>query len=282
MAVTNTFLRFLLWSKKNGASFTNTLTLGHLENNVINSIETEFLKDHNEFFDFTKAKWTDKYADSYFNALGAKIVNSIDISSYEFATIIHDMNLPIASELHNKYTAIIDGGTLEHIFNFPQAIQNCMHCLKQGGHFIGISPINNLMGHGLYQFSPDLYYQVFSEKNGFLIKGIFAVAADFSIDTINWYKISNPEKLNERVTLQNTKPTYMMVLAEKKKNINDIRIYQSDYQNQWNRKESTSIEQKMKIKYLLVKKLFRRIIKKNTEENLEKIAPLFFKKNDYI
>ena len=60
MAVTNTFLRFLLWSKKNGASFTNTLTLGHLENNVINSIETEFLKDHNEFFDITKANWTDK------------------------------------------------------------------------------------------------------------------------------------------------------------------------------------------------------------------------------
>ena len=69
--------------------------------------------------------------------------------------------------LKNKYTLVIDGGCLEHIFNFPVAIKNCMEMLQEGGHFIGITPANNLMGHGFYQFSPELYFRIFSKENGF-------------------------------------------------------------------------------------------------------------------
>jgi len=43
------------------------------------------------------------------------------------------------------YTTVIDGGSLEHVFNFPQAIANCMNMVAVGGHFIGLSPANNFL-----------------------------------------------------------------------------------------------------------------------------------------
>ena len=92
---------------------------------------------------------------------------SIDASAYENATMVHDMNLPVGDELKQKFSVVIDGGTLEHVFNFPTAIRNCMEMLKVGGHFFAHTMANNFMGHGFYQFSPELFYRVFSPENGF-------------------------------------------------------------------------------------------------------------------
>jgi hypothetical protein len=57
--------------------------------------------------------------------LGADEIISIDASGYENATIIHDMNEP-AEDLAEQFDLVIDGGSLEHIFNFPVAILNVM------------------------------------------------------------------------------------------------------------------------------------------------------------
>ena len=77
------------------------------------------------------------------------------------------MNLPIGDDLKRKFSVVIDGGTLEHVFNFPVAIKNCMQMLDVGGHFFVHTMANNFMGHGFYQFSPELFYRVFSPENGF-------------------------------------------------------------------------------------------------------------------
>ena len=42
-----------------------------------------------------------------------------------------------------------------------------MEMVKRGGHFIGVTTLNNFCGHGFYQFSPELYYRVFAPGNGF-------------------------------------------------------------------------------------------------------------------
>lgn len=96
------------------------------------------------------------YAEPLLTALGAKRADSIDASAYEHATIIHDMNDPIPADMKGGYSLVIDGGTLEHVFNFPMAIRNCLKMERPGGHFIGITPANNFLGHGFYQFSPEL------------------------------------------------------------------------------------------------------------------------------
>ncbi|MDR1149764.1 MAG: class I SAM-dependent methyltransferase, partial [Spirochaetaceae bacterium] len=85
-----------------------------------------------------------------FKHFGAVTVDSIDYSDYEGASIVHDMNLPVPGHLKEKYDCVWDGGALEHVFNYPTAIKNCMDMVKIGGHLILETPCNNQCGHGFY------------------------------------------------------------------------------------------------------------------------------------
>ena len=98
------------------------------------------------------------FADDMFRGLGAKSMDVMDASNYEGANVLHNLNEPIGRELVEKYDCVFDGGSLEHIFNFPMALKNCLEMVKVGGHFITIVPANAQCGHGFYQFSPELFY----------------------------------------------------------------------------------------------------------------------------
>jgi SAM-dependent methyltransferase len=110
------------------------------------------------------------YADDFLKAfLGAERVMSLDCSAFEHCDIVHDMNRPIDPSHHGTFDVVIDGGSLEHIFNFPVALANCMKLVKVGGSLFIFTPANNDMGHGFYQFSPELFFRIFDEKYGFRI-----------------------------------------------------------------------------------------------------------------
>lgn len=58
---------------------------------------------------------------------GAIKVDSFDYSNYEGATYTCDMNKPLPPQLISnelKVRTIIDFGSLEHIYNAPQAFKN--------------------------------------------------------------------------------------------------------------------------------------------------------------
>ena len=74
------------------------------------------------------------------------------------------------STLNNSYDCILDGGTIEHVFNAPIAFASVMQMIRPGGLFIATTMANNYCGHGFYQFSPELFYRMFSEVNGFQIQ----------------------------------------------------------------------------------------------------------------
>ena len=99
-------------------------------------------------------------------------VSSVDASDYERATHIHDFNQPLPASLANRFSVVHDGGTIEHVFNIPQAFKNCMEMVRVGGHFIQVNVANNYMGHGFWQFCPELIYRIFSRENGFQIKAV--------------------------------------------------------------------------------------------------------------
>jgi SAM-dependent methyltransferase len=105
-----------------------------------------------------------KYIDdiTFFNAIGFDSVESCDSSDYESATHVFDLNLPVSDQLYNKYDVIVDGGTLEHIFNLPQSLTNLYKMLKPGGRIIFISPSSNHVDHGFYMFSPVLFYDYYT------------------------------------------------------------------------------------------------------------------------
>ena len=53
-------------------------------------------------------------------------VTSLDFSPYEGATVIQDIGASLREGLAGQFDLAVDGGTLEHVFNFPVAIANLM------------------------------------------------------------------------------------------------------------------------------------------------------------
>lgn len=223
--------KLLLWLRKEGVDFGSVITLGRQRLNVT---KRNLQKNLNQFH--YKASAADLKAESkgycepFLRLLGASKVDSIDVSDYEKATFIHDMNQPLPAELKGKYHTVIDSGSLEHVFNFPVAIKNCMEMVEVGGQFIGLTPANNFFGHGFYQFSPELYFRVFSKKNGFHIRKMIFFIDDAAT---SFYEVSDPLEVKERVILNNAQPSFLFVWAEKiaTENIFSETPQQSDYEH---------------------------------------------------
>jgi hypothetical protein len=242
MGIDRYFADFLLCARENGADFRRTATLGRLNLFAdVRSLRDVFCR-HGETIsdaDIRRIRsGSGGYVDEFLRALGAKDLSSIDASSYEGASCIHDMNLPIPGDFKQKFSVVIDGGTLEHVFHFPTAIRNCMEMLEVGGHLLIHTMANNFMGHGFYQFSPELFYRVLSEENGFRIHR--AVVFESRIGRPRWYEAADPKQIGERVELTNARPTYLMVHAER---IAEVPIFatpphQADYSALWSENEA--------------------------------------------
>lgn len=164
--------------------------------------------------------------------LGAEEIDSLDASTYEGATTMHDLNVPIPETLRNRFTVVIDGGTLEHLFNLPVALRNCLEMVAGNGHFISICPANNWFGHGFYQFSPELYFRVLVPVNGFELQRMIVCESPFSSA---WYEVRDPAVVCHRAGLVNFRPTSLLVQA-KRTDVVPVLLQspqQSDYTLAW-------------------------------------------------
>lgn len=298
MGITKNCSKFLSYATTQGVSFSETIMLGRQELFVIPSEFKDQLAQFNLPLANLPISFTGQFAEPLFHALGANVIDSMDYSTFENATVIHDLNLPIPNTLKKKYTTVFDGGTLEHIFNFPQAIKNCMDLLQVGGHFVSITPTNNQCGHGFYQFSPELFFSLFAEKHGFRTKLVAAGVDLPGTGLRDWYEIVNPHIAKKRVTLSNSLPTYLMIIAEKIADTENITLQpmQSDYQLIWEVYESIEkdipIEKESKLIYFYrkympdgIKAIVRKIMGRSGDnqkivEGLGKVNSAFFKKMD--
>lgn len=105
-----------------------------------------------------------------FTELGFETIESIDYSDYENPTHVLDLNIPVSEEFYNRYDFIYDGGTLEHVFNFPQCLKNIYFMLKPGGMIIHASPSHNHVDHGFYMFSPTVFYDYYFANKYEIVK----------------------------------------------------------------------------------------------------------------
>ncbi len=218
-------LKILRFARDKCGSFKRTLTIGrqgiHCPKHAVNMIlECDYE--------------VQAYCESLFSKhLGSTTVDSIDASSYEKATIIFDLNNPIDFSIE-KFDTIFDGGCLEHIYNIPQALYNLSSLCKIGGQILHILPTNNQCGHGFWQISPELFFTLYSEKNGYKDTEVFLG------DTTdpNWtYKIAPPPH-GKRHDIQHPNPLYVMVRTTLvTENFNHKNIQQSDYVYEWKKNE---------------------------------------------
>jgi hypothetical protein len=177
------------------------------------------------------------FAEPVFKALGARSVCSIDASAYEGADLVRDLNKPVDANLKEKFDLIYDGGTLEHVFNFPMALQNCMEMVREGGRLFTHTAANNWCGHGFYQFSPELFYSVLCHANGFEVERmIIHVVGPYN----RWYEVADPRAIRSRVELITFFPMQLLIQARRTKvvPIFSKTPQQSDYLLRWGQQSS--------------------------------------------
>lgn len=222
--------RFLLAEKSRGVAFGRTLTLGRQGIYMRKSLYGIFLES------LGVQSTVSEYADDFFRGVGANPLIPMDASSYEGAVIIHDMNEPIDAKYHGAFDTVVDGGTLEHVFNFPIALRNCMEMVKPGGQLILMTPWHNFSGHGFYQFSPELIFNALSEQNGYCVEKML-IAAEGS-----WYSVKNPGEIKRRTEIVTRDPVLLYVTARRISN-NPVFAHwpqQSDYSSAWERGNYTN------------------------------------------
>ncbi|MGD0746115.1 MAG: class I SAM-dependent methyltransferase [Verrucomicrobiota bacterium] len=233
-------VQFLVAARKRGAQFGRTIMLGRQSLSVFPRTMVGVLS--------RKGFPTDKfqnpgpecaYAEPFFEALGAVQVDSMDVSPFEGAKFVHDLNLPIPSDWKEKFDAVFDGGTLEHVFNFPVALRNSMELVREGGRLFVHTCANNLCGHGFYQFSPELFYRALNPENGFEVERmVIHRLGPYG----GWYEVSDPNTVRSRVELITFMPVQLLVQARRTK-VREIFArppQQSDYTALWHSAETTA------------------------------------------
>ncbi len=247
MGLGSSGLQFLLLAKRRGATFDRTLTLGR-QNHFLDASWTKALFERFGLR-ITEAEAQQAVAHPYseplFRELGASVVDSADASDFEGATVIHDLNRPIPRRLEQRYTCVADFGTLEHVFNFPVALKSSIDMIAVGGYFISVTPANNFMGHGFYQFSPELFFR-FLPANGFDQVEIYMVPYRWMP---HLFRVADPAGVSDRVELVNAEPMHLGVIARKVRHIPEtVMPIQSDYENQfWKGKDVARRSQVMPV-----------------------------------
>ncbi len=240
MGINSETAAFLCEARRGGLSFNQVLTLGRQNLNA-DKATLDALARRNGIDPEAAVSSFGDYAEEFFGTfLGAERVDSIDQSEYEGATLVHDLNAPIPPEWEQRYDAIVDGGTLEHIFNFPVALANCMRMLRTGGRLFICTPANNQLGHGFYQFSPELFFRTLSREHGFEVERMFAVQFRYSGTEYGsmkgHYRVTDPAAVGSRITLVNSRPVTLLVQACKREHrAQPFATFpqQSDYSQAW-------------------------------------------------
>lgn len=243
MGITGQGLDFLLSAKREGVDFTRTMTIGRQFLLVpvetlpaalpIGGDEWDRLRDQLE--------GDPGFADPLLRHLGADELSSIDGSAFEGASYVHDLNTPLGPELFRRFSVVLDGGCLEHVFDFPTAIRSCMQMVEVGGHLLCMPPVNNAAGHGFYQFSPELYFRVLSPENGFVVERM--LLAEVRPDA-TWYRVVDPATAGRRIEFTTRRQAYLYVQARRVDDRPPLSAppVQSDYHDLWRREAEPADE----------------------------------------
>jgi hypothetical protein len=186
------------------------------------------LADYSELQSRTPKEWKFDNHVGFFNGLGFSEVDALDISGYEGANIVGDLNDPgLANQIGKTYDLIYDSGTIEHIFDAPTALRTLASMVRIGGAIVHATPANGFMDHGLWQLSPDLF-RTFYRAAGFsiLTSAVFvfadppyAVRADE-----NFYR-----QHGRKYIVENFPEAIATFAAVKTRNVFPVRVDMQDY-----------------------------------------------------
>lgn len=140
----------------------------------LDQIESDF-RTFNILYDSTKFEELRKI--NHVNAIdvlkligNVQCVDSMDYSDYEGANIIFDLNSPVETNKYvGHYDLVIDGGTLEHVYNVSNAINNMNIMVAEKGLIYHMLPCSGWVNHGFYSFSPTFFDDTYSNISDFIL-----------------------------------------------------------------------------------------------------------------
>jgi hypothetical protein len=221
---------FLRYAKRQRA-FGHTVTIGRQGLHVAESTVRDAFALRPEY---KNAKYCEELLRDQF---GASQVDSIDFSEYEGASIIHDMNFPLPEHVLGRYDTVIDGGCLEHIYNVAQALRNCSEFCRPGAQILHMLPASNCCGHGFWQFSPELFFSLYSHEHGYTDTEVFL--ADLSKKS-KLFRVKRPEP-GERINVHSSSEAYVLVRTVlRERAFSHSGVQQSDYAFAWTSGGTTS------------------------------------------
>lgn len=166
MSVTGIIAKILFDKKPLYKYHGKLITLGRQNLEYSENEFRKFFKD----YDFNKIN----ASEDFFRLLGFKSCDSIDISSKDGATIIHDLNQPTTDALKCKFDFVMDFGTMEHCFDVASVIKNICNMLKNDGTVIHFIPTQGYANHGFYNIQPTFFFS-FYKANHFIDLECFLV-----------------------------------------------------------------------------------------------------------
>jgi hypothetical protein len=117
----------------------------------------------NRQIEFGDHRWVSDRA--VFRLLGIDRLRALDVSNYEDAEIVHDLNKPIPDSLKGIADIIVDGSTLDNTFNAAQSLMNFAAMLRPGGRLFAV---NAFSAHNNgYALLPPLTWVDYFVYNGF-------------------------------------------------------------------------------------------------------------------
>lgn len=157
--------------------------------------------------------------EAFFGRMGFPVVDSLDITADEGASIVHDLNTPIGEDLEQQFDCVYDGGTLEHVFDVKTNLFNIHNMLRGGGAIVHAVPVNNWVNHGFFQVSPALLTG-FYDENGYEIAKLklFGVVKGATINVFSIAEYSGADVvrlgLSSRITFPaSTEFAYMVSMV---------------------------------------------------------------------
>jgi len=179
-----------------------------------------------------------QYSENFFKQLGYDSVDSMDMSTFEGATIIQDLSGKLDSSLKERFDVIYDGGTCEHIFELPKAFRNIHKMLKPGGTLIGHSPCNNWINHAFYQISPEMVYGFWEKAMGYEVLHVYLqpLLPNFAGHVAT---TTNPNETGKRPRIRGELPKNSPLILNYavrkplKSGAGKSKVYQTDYVEKW-------------------------------------------------
>lgn len=122
-----------------------------------------FSKEH--FKDMTGISYEENTLKSFFSGIGIYNVDYLDISDYENANILVDLNGPVNKDLVKKYDIVLDMGVIQHCAKPLNVLNHAISYAKVGGIILHNTFSNGAVDQAFFQISPTFLYDFYCSAN---------------------------------------------------------------------------------------------------------------------